>query len=155
MVIKLTAIPDELGVIRIACGGDTLEITVAQRSPVVGLQAGDSGGDIQTSGSGGGMQTYSSLFGNLMPGADRTPFDNPVIAAMPAMPEHGEGFFDVQAVMREVISGTAAGATGGVVLNTPGAVNLHQVSELGALMDQHDPGARLALDFGSTSSIDG
>jgi len=141
MATQIYAVPDDNGVIHVACGEDILEIVVGPRT--AGAGGGGTGTDdpyiALTSEPGGGQ------------GKDWSLIDKPYVFAVPgATAKKPLSLIDVDFILKKITTNAPTGPSrpSGVMLNLDAAVDLHEISRLHSRLDEASPGIGLAVNFG-------
>ncbi len=146
MVTRVIGIPDSNEIIRIACGGDIIEIQIPGN-------AGPAGGGVQTTGSSGGsLPTTNPLkdpFAAIVQEMGENPFKLPTAYIMPRTIT---GRLDTTSIVKQVldqIADTNRANPRAVILDVSN-VNLHELSDLGKKLSYEAPDIPIAIDFGGT-----
>ena len=140
MATQIYAVPDERGVIHVACGEDTLEIVVVQRE--AGGPRGGGLDDPQLA----AVPTITDSEGNHW-----LTIDEPYVFASPGKNDKTElPHVDINFLLKHIRANSLikTGRPHGVLLNVDKSMDLHQMSRLSSGLDRTCPGVGLAVDFG-------
>ncbi len=146
MVTRVIGIPDRNGVITISCGGDIIEIHVANVAQASGDAIGPASGS-----TGGGPPPTTNPFNDPFAGIVADFKDNPFkLPSAYIMSTASGGKIDTPYVVKHVLDQIADQyqANPRAVVLAMNNVNLHDLSHLGQRIASEAPGIPIAIDFG-------